>query len=100
MIQGFDLAVMEMELGETKQVNITADQAYGPVQENLIKDFPRSSVPDSITPQKGMPIQLQSSQGPLPAIIMDVTDEHVTVNANHPLAGQDLNFEINLTEIL
>lgn len=100
LIPGFEAAVDGMSAGETCSINIASDQAYGPRRDEMVMDVPKSQLPADMQPQVGM--QLQAGQGDEQFVVMitDVQDETVTLDANHPLAGKDLNFEITLVEIV
>ena len=100
IIPGFENAVVGMAPGDTKSVNIPADDAYGPRRDDLVIQLERSAVPSGMDPQVGQRLQLQTPSGdPVPAQVVDVSEEALTVDANHPLAGRDLEFEIELVEI-
>lgn len=100
VIPGFDQAVSGMAVGESKNVTIAPEDAYGPRNEQAIQEVPRSALPDDLEPKEGMMLQAQNqNQQPVQLTVVTVTDETVTVDANHPLAGKTLNFEINLVEI-
>lgn len=99
MIPGFDAAVEGMNVGEKKTVNIPSDQAYGPAREDLIIEFKRSDIPADMNPNVGDQIGLQSPQGPIPATVVELTEEIIKVDANSPMAGKDLNFDIELVEV-
>ncbi len=100
VIPGFDSAVEGMAVGENKNVRIEPDQAYGERHEQLVQQVPRSALPDDLKPQVGMGLQSQSPDGQVMMLIVtEVGDEEITVDANHPLAGQALNFDIELVEI-
>ncbi len=100
MIQGFDNAVMEMTVGEKKTVNIPAAQAYGEQNPEAMMAVPRTNFPPEFEFVVGEMVQGQTETGqPLQAIILEVMDEEVVLDFNHPLAGQDLNFDIELMEI-
>ncbi len=100
VIPGFDSAVEGMAVGENKNVRIEPDQAYGERHEQLVQQVPRSALPDDLEPQVGMGLQSQSPDGQVMMLIVtEVGDEEITVDANHPLAGQALNFDIELVEI-
>lgn len=99
MIPGFDAAVEGMTVGEKKTVNIPSDQAYGPAREDLIIEFKRSDIPADMNPKVGDQIGLQSPQGPIPATVVELNDEVIKVDANSPMAGKDLNFDIELVEV-
>lgn len=94
-ISGFEQAVIGMKVGESKTVTIPVDEAYGPRQDDLIVEIGRDRLSPDIEPEIGM--QLQGGQGVV--TIIKVSETTVTVDANHPLAGQDLTFSIELIEI-
>ena len=100
VIPGFDTAVEGMAVGDSKSVRIEPDQAYGERHEQLVQDVPRSSLPDELNPEVGMALQSQSPDGQVMVLMVAAVDEEtITVDANHPLAGQALNFDIELVEI-
>jgi peptidylprolyl isomerase len=100
VIPGFDSAVDGMSVGESKSVRIEPDQAYGERHEQLVQEVPRSALPDDLEPQVGMGLQSQSPDGQVMMLMVTSVDEDsVTLDANHPLAGQALNFDIELVEI-
>lgn len=100
VIPGFDSAVDGMSVGESKSVRIEPDQAYGERHDQLVQEVPRSALPDDLEPQVGMGLQSQSPDGQVMMLtVTEVGDDNITVDANHPLAGQALNFDIELVEI-
>ncbi len=100
VIPGFDNAVDGMAVGETKTVNIPAEDAYGPRHEQLIQEVPKNALPDDLEPEVGMGLQAQGPDGQfMDLTVTDVAEESVTVDGNHPLAGQALNFDLELVEI-
>ena len=100
VIPGFDRAVEGMSVGENKSVRIEPGDAYGPRHEQLVQDVPRSDLPEDMNPEVGMALQSQSPDGQLMVLaVTAVTEESITVDANHPLAGQALNFDIELVSI-
>ena len=99
VIPGFDAAVAGMDLDETKTITIPCAEAYGDVRDDMIGEIPRDNLPAEIEPEVGMMLQMQSPQGDIPVRIIGVTDEAVTLDANHPLAGKDLTFELTVVEI-
>lgn len=101
MIKGFDNAVDGMEVGEKVKVNIEADDAYGQRNEELIYEVPQAQIPESLNPKVGQTLSMQHPDGhSLPVVVVEVTDDHVAIDANHQLAGKDLVFEIELVEIV
>ena len=98
VIQGFENAVRDMEVGETKKVEISSDEAYGERNDQNIVTVSRDELPEGIDPQEGMMLQVKTPQGPVPVRVTEVTDEELTLDANHPLAGKDLIFDITLVE--
>jgi len=102
VISGFDDAVAAMAVGETKSVTIPVEEAYGPYHEEMVHELDRSHFGEGVIPEVGMQLQSEGSEGhpPMVATVTVVTDETVTIDANHPLAGQDLTFEIELLEVV
>lgn len=100
MIKGFDAAVHGMSLGEGKTVVIPSAEAYGEKREDMMLDVPMNQVPEDIKPEVGMDLSIQNQMGqPTPVKVVYVDDEKITLDANHPLAGEDLIFDITLVEI-
>ncbi len=100
MIKGFDAAVVDMQVGEKKTVHIPAADAYGEHNPEMVLTFPAEQVPNIEQIEKGMKLFLSTPSGmPVPAVVIDVTPEAVTLDANHELAGKDLNFDIELVEV-
>lgn len=100
MIPGFDAAVNGMQLDEKKEVTIPCAEAYGERMDQMVQEVPRTHLPEDMNPQIGQTLVASSPEGhQTQVIVTQVTDESITVDANHPLAGQDLIFEIELVEI-
>lgn len=100
IIPGFEKGVMDMEVAEIKTVNIPSEEAYGEHQEDLLQEVPKDQLPEEIKPEVGMPLMSQMPDGQqIRLTIAEVKDESIVVDANHPLAGRDLTFEIELVEI-
>ena len=101
VIPGFDSAVDGMSVGENKTVTIQPEEAYGERHEQLVQEVPKSALPDEIDPAVGMHLQSRSPEGQvLNLVVTDVADDSITVDGNHPLAGQALTFDIELVEIV
>ncbi len=100
LIPGFEEAVRDLEEGEATTVTIPPEEAYGPRQDEAVIEVPRAELPDEIEPQVGMQLQVQAQGGEVfPARIAAVAEETVTLDGNHPLAGEALTFEIELVEV-
>lgn len=99
LIPGFEAAVEGREAGETVTVTIPADQAYGDADPEMIFTVPRDQVPDHIPLSEGTPLQLSNEQGQMDVIITEVSEDEVTLDANHPLAGKELRFEIEIISV-
>jgi len=100
VIPGFENAVAEMEVAETRTVTIPFAEAYGEKREEMVGQVDRASLPEEITPEVGMMLTMQTPDGDLPVRIIELDEESMTIDANHPLAGEDLTFELTLVEIL
>ncbi|MBM3119336.1 MAG: peptidylprolyl isomerase [Chloroflexi bacterium] len=101
LIPGFEKAVLGMKVGEKKTVIIPADEAYGPHRDEQVVEIPREELPSDLTPQVGQQLVVTQQDGrQIIVVITEVSDETVTIDANHPLAGKDLTFEIELVKIL
>jgi peptidylprolyl isomerase len=100
VIPGFDQAVSGMAPGDSKTVRIGPSDAYGERRDELVLDVPREQFPDDIDPEPGMELAVKSDGGrQLPVRVAEVRDDSVTLDANHPLAGEALTFEVTLVEV-
>lgn len=101
LIKGFENAVVGMKIGDTKTVNVSSTEAYGDRKDELVIKVEKAQVPDNIEPKVGLALNLRTaSGGQAQAVITSIEEEHITLDANHPLAGQDLTFELELMEIV
>ena len=101
LIPGFEKAVVGMNVGDTSKVTIPSDEAYGEKREDMVIDVDRGQIPPDIKPEVGQQLQIQQKDGgTIPVVITEVTDETVQLDANHPLAGQDLTFEIEVVDVV
>ena len=101
VIPGFEEAIVGMETGETKSFDIPADQAYGERRDGMVMKIDRSQFPEDMNPEIGQQLRLgQQSGETLIVKVIDVSETSVTIDGNHPLAGEDLTFEVELSEIV
>lgn len=100
VITGFERAVEGMEVGEARETRIEADDAYGERRDDLVLDLPKEQVPEGMEIEPGMRLELRQPDGQaVPVTVAEVNEESVTLDANHPLAGWALTFELELVEI-
>jgi peptidylprolyl isomerase len=101
VIQGVDEALLGMAPGEEKSVTVAADEAYGPHRPELLHEVQREAIPPEVDVQVGKQLEGRDTAGQrLRLTVVDVADETVTLDANHPLAGQDLKFDLQLVQIV
>ena len=101
VIKGFDDGVTGMKVGEKKTVNIPAEQAYGDKNPEMIIEYPRAQFPEQIELKEGEALVMSSASGQQFQVrIAEIKDEVVLLDANHPLAGEELIFDIELVEIV
>lgn len=101
VIRGFDQGVRGMSVGDKKQLEIPVEDAYGEKSQELIIEFPKSQFPNDMTPEVGQQLMMSNGSGQsFPVTIKEIKEETVLLDANHPLAGQDLIFNIELVEIV
>ena len=101
VIPGLEQAVMGMSPGEAKTAQILADQAYGPYQESKVVEVNRNRFPSSLDLQVGTVLRMRKAGGEkIKRIVTTVSETSVTIDANHPLAGEDLTFDLQLIEIV
>lgn len=100
VIKGFDDGVTGMEVGQKKTINIPADEAYGAKNEEMVVNFPRANFPEDLNPEVGMQLNMTNGSGQvIPVVIVEIGEEEVILDANHPLAGQELVFDLELVSI-
>ncbi len=101
VIPGFEKAILDMNVGETKTFTLAPEEGYGPYRKDLTQVLERTSLPDHVEPHIGQDLVARGPEGQEINIkVIEIDDQSVTVDANHPLAGQDLTFEITLLEIV
>ena len=100
VIQGFDEGVTGMTVGEKRTINIPVEEAYGPKQEDLFMEFPIDRFPPDMKPEPGLTLNMSNGSGQdFPVVIAEVKDDIVILDANHPLAGEALVFDLELVHI-
>ena len=99
VIPGFDQAIAGMAVGQEKSITIPAAEAYGPRREELVLQVDRGQFPPNIEPEVGQQFQLGEGDQMFVVTVKDVADDNVVLDANHPLAGEDLTFALELVEI-
>jgi len=100
VIKGFDDGVVGMKEGDKKTIHIPVEEAYGEKSEDMIIEFPKDQFPPDMKPEVGMQLNLRGQDGRnFPVVISDVKDDVVVLDGNHPLAGKDLIFDIEMVEV-
>ncbi|MBZ4191135.1 MULTISPECIES: FKBP-type peptidyl-prolyl cis-trans isomerase [Niabella] len=100
VIKGFDDGVTGMAVGDKKTITIPAEEAYGPVNPDMIIEMPKDRLPQDMEVEVGMPLVMSDPQGQqFQVTVKEITDDKIVLDANHPLAGKDLVFDLELVEI-
>ncbi|ASM73107.1 MULTISPECIES: FKBP-type peptidyl-prolyl cis-trans isomerase [Roseobacteraceae] len=100
IIPGLDNALPGMAVGEKKEVQVVAEEAYGAVNPEMLQSVPREGIPADIPLDPGTQLQMQTPDGQaLPVTVVEVDESTVTLDANHPLAGKDLKFDIEVVSV-
>lgn len=97
LIPGFEQGVMGMTTGDKKTIEIEPEQAYGPVREDLINEVPKENLPEGV--EVGHMLQAQTEQGPINVKVIELNETTGKVDANHPLAGKKLIFDLEVVEV-
>ncbi len=100
LIPGFEKGLIDMKVNEKKTINIPKEEAYGEPREELVQEVQKSQLPEEIKPEVGMGLVSKSPDGQeMNLVVKDVKDETIVVDGNHPLAGKDLVFDLEVVEI-
>ena len=97
LIQGFEKALIDMVEGEKKTVNIPSSEAYGDINPTLVAEVPKDRVPEGV--EEGAMLQTITQQGPMNVLVKEIKDDVVVIDANHPLAGKDLIFDLEVISV-
>ncbi|MGM0480281.1 MAG: FKBP-type peptidyl-prolyl cis-trans isomerase [Bacteroidota bacterium] len=100
LIPGFENGVIDMKVNEKKTITVPSDEAYGEPRKELVQEVPKDRLPEDIKPEVGMGLVSTTPQGQeIQLVVKEVKDEAIVVDGNHPLAGQDLTFEVEVIDI-
>jgi FKBP-type peptidyl-prolyl cis-trans isomerase SlpA len=97
LIPGFERGLIDMVEGETKTISIPFLEAYGERKDELVAQVPKERVPEEV--EVGQMLQTMTQQGPMNVMVKEVADDYVVLDANHPLAGQDLVFDLEIISV-
>jgi FKBP-type peptidyl-prolyl cis-trans isomerase SlpA len=97
LIAGFEKGLVDMAEGEKKTINIPSSEAYGDVNPSLVAEVPKDRVPEGV--EEGAMLQTMTPQGPMNVLVKEVKDDIVIIDANHPLAGKDLIFDLEVISV-
>ncbi len=99
IIPGLDKALEGLEVGDSKTVDVKAADGYGEVQEELLQELPLKNFPENLNIEPGMQFSAQTPHGVMTFIVAEVNDDAIVADLNHPLAGKDLHFEVEVVEV-
>ncbi len=100
VVRGFENAIIGMAAGEAKKISIQPKEAYGEYRKDLVETVDRSEIPDDINPELGMMLQVSPKPGrPTAVTVTKLNEKTLTLDGNHPFAGKELTFELNLVSI-
>ena len=101
ILPAFEEALIGMQAGEKKVISLQSEEAFGPYVEELITTVDKSELPPNLEIEKDQQLQIQQPDGQIILVkVVDMTDKDITFDANHPLAGKDIEFDIHLIEII
>ncbi len=99
IISGLEQALMGMEQGQFAKVTVEPEDGYGPLKEELLREIPRENFPEGLELEPGMGFEAKGPHGPVVFRVKSITDDSVTADFNHPLAGQRLHFDVTVEEV-
>ncbi len=101
LIPGFEKGIFDMKVKEKKTINIPKEEAYGEIREDLVQEVPKNQLPEDIKPEVGMGLVSKTQNGQdINLVVKDVKEDSIVVDGNHPLAGKDLIFDLEVVEII
>ncbi|MGM5479917.1 MAG: FKBP-type peptidyl-prolyl cis-trans isomerase [Nanobdellota archaeon] len=99
LIKGFDDELLGMKKDEEKKISLTPEDGYGQPREDLVREVPKKDLGDDIKPEVGMTLGVKAPTGQVfPAVIKEIKDENIVIDANHPLAGKNIKFDIKIVD--
>lgn len=99
IIPGLDEGIQGLKVGDKKTISVPADKAYGPRHDEAMQEVPKDQFPPEINLEVGMQLAAQGPQGAIPVVVTEILDEVVKVDFNHPLAGKDLTFDVEVVDV-
>ena len=99
IIPGLEKGIEGLKKGDKKEIKVESKNAYGPILKEAIQEVPKAQFPPEIELKEGLQLAAQGPQGVMPVVIKEVKEESVTVDMNHPLAGKDLTFNVEVVDI-
>lgn len=99
IIPGLENALEGMTAGESKKVSVSPAEGYGEVNQELVQELPRSNFPEDATIEEGQTFQAMTPHGPMRFSVKEVKNDIVVADLNHPLAGQELHFDVSISEV-
>jgi len=99
IIPGLEKELEGLKAGDTKQVKVSSDEAYGDPDPNKVEEVPKEQFPEDIELKEGLQLAAEGPQGAIPVTVVEVGETSAKVDFNHPLAGKDLNFDIEIVEV-
>ncbi len=99
IIPGLEKGLEGLKIGDKKTINIKPEEAYGPRMEEAKQEVPKSQFPEDMELKEGMQLAAQGPQGVIPVVVAEIKEDSVIVDFNHPLAGKDLTFDIEVVEV-
>ncbi len=99
IIPGLEAGIEGLKVGDKKSVEVKSDEAYGPIREDAFQEVPKNQFPEDMKLEVGMQLAAQGPQGVIPVVVAEILEDMVKVDFNHPLAGKDLTFDVEVVEV-